>query len=81
MILKWIELLRRNLKTLRKVFITYLICLVVYDILLSRKDAHYLIDKIYAFWSIFGIIGCFLLIKIAKGVAHLFLSKNEDYYG
>jgi hypothetical protein len=81
MILKWIELLRRNLKTLRKVFITYLICLVVYDILLSRKDAHYLIDKIYAYWSIFGIIGCFLLIKIAKGVAHLFLSKNEDYYG
>jgi hypothetical protein len=81
MILKWIELLRRNLKTLRKVFITYLICLVVYDILLSRKDAHYLIDKIYAFWSIFGIIGCFLLIKIAKGIAHLFLSKNEDYYG
>jgi hypothetical protein len=81
MILKWIELLRRNLKTLRKVFITYLICLVVYDILLSRKDAHYLIDKIYAYWSIFGIIGCFLLIKIAKGIAHLFLSKNEDYYG
>jgi len=81
MILKWIELLRRNLKTLRKVFITYLICLVVYDILLSREDAHYLIDKIYAFWSIFGIIGCFLLIKIAKGIGHLFLSKNEDYYG
>jgi hypothetical protein len=26
-------------------------------------------------------VGCFLLIKVAKGIAHIFLSKDVDYYG
>jgi hypothetical protein len=25
-------------------------------------------------------VGCFILIKVGKGIAHLFLSKDEDYY-
>jgi len=75
-----IEALRNNLKTLKIVMIAYLAVLVVFDVLLSREDAHYIIDKIYAYWAIFGTIGCFLLIKFCKGIAHLFLSKNEDFY-
>ena len=83
MILSWIETLRQNTKTLRKVLIVYLVCLVIYDFLLPRDaaHAHYWIDKVYAFWTIFGIVGCFLLIKVAKGIAHLFLAKDEDFYG
>ena len=72
--------LRENLKTLKIVMIVYLTVLVVFDVLLSRDNAHYIIDKIYAYWAIFGTIGCFLLIKFCKGIAHMFLSKNEDYY-
>jgi hypothetical protein len=60
--------------------IVYLAVLVVFDVLLSREHAHYLIDKIYAYWSLFGIVGCFLLIKFSKGLAHLFLAKDEDFY-
>ena len=77
---EWIGTLRENLKILKIVMIIYLTILVVFDVLLSREHAHYLIDKIYAYWSIFGIVGCFLLIKFSKGIAHLFLAKNEDFY-
>jgi uncharacterized membrane protein len=76
----WIGTLRENLRTLKIVMIVYLAVLVVFDVLLSREHAHYLIDKIYAYWAIFGTIGCFLLIKFSKGIAHMFLSKNEDFY-
>jgi uncharacterized membrane protein len=72
--------LRENLKILKIVMIVYLAVLVVFDVFLSREHAHYLIDKIYAYWSLFGIIGCFLLIKFSKGIAHLFLAKDEDFY-
>jgi hypothetical protein len=60
--------------------IVYLAVLVVFDVFLSREHAHYLIDKIYAYWSLFGIVGCFLLIKFSKGIAHLFLAKDEGFY-
>ena len=77
---EWIGTLRENLKILKIVMIVYLAVLVVFDALLSREHAHYLIDKIYAYWALFGAVGCFLLIKLSKGIAHLFLAKDEDYY-
>jgi hypothetical protein len=77
---EWIGTLRENLKILKTVMIVYLAVLVVFDVLLSREHAHYLIDKIYAYWSLFGIVGCFLLIKFSKGIAHLFLAKDEGFY-
>jgi len=81
MILKYIELLRSHMGALKKVLIAYLIALVLFDVFLSRAHAHNLIDKVYAFWTMFGIVGCFVLIKVAKGIAHLFLAKDEDFYG
>ena len=38
-------------------------------------------DKFPLYWTLFAIVGCFLLIKVGKGIAHLFLSKDEDFYG
>ena len=46
-----------------------------------RKEAHYFVDTIWAFWTLFTLVGCFVLIKFSKGIAHMFLSKDEDYYG
>jgi len=81
-VLKCIESLRGNMKTLKKLLIAYLAVLVIFDILIHLGfHGHYFVDNIPAFWTIFGIIGCFLLIKIAKGIAHAFLSKDEDFYG
>jgi len=80
-VLKIIEYLRAKTGPLRIAFFVFLGALVLLDILLPREDAHYVVDKIWAFWTFFALAGCFLLIKICKGIAHLFLSKDEDYYG
>jgi uncharacterized ion transporter superfamily protein YfcC len=81
-VLKYIELLRKNIGTLKKALIVYLVVLVVFDILIHLGvHGHYYVDNIPAFWMIFGIIGCLVLIKVAKGIAHAFLSKDEDFYG
>ena len=81
MILNILEYLRKNAAALKKAFFLLLAALVVFDVLLSRKDAHYFVDTIWAYWTLFTVVGCFVLIKFAKGVAHMFLSKDEDYYG
>ena len=81
MILNIMETLRKNAAALKKAFFILLAALVVFDVLLSRKDAHYFVDAIWAYWTLFTVVGCFVLIKFAKGVAHMFLSKDEDYYG
>jgi len=79
-VLSIIEYLRGKADKLKIVFYVLLGILVVFDCLLSREHAHYIVDKIYAFWTIFSIIGCFLLIKVAKGLAHTILGKDEDFY-
>jgi hypothetical protein len=80
-VLKIIEYLRANAARLKIAFFVLLGALVILDIFVPRENAHYFVDKIYAFWTFFALAGCFLLIKVSKGIAHLFLSKDEDYYG
>jgi hypothetical protein len=81
-LVKYIEYLRKNIKPLRNILIGCLAVIVLCDLALPRNEAHshFFIDKIRAYWAIFGTVGCFLLLKIGKGIAHLFLSKDEDYY-
>ena len=67
--------------TILSVLLVVLGFIVLLDIFIPRVNSHYFVDKIYAFWTFFALVGCFLLIKISKGIAHLFLAKDEDYYG
>ncbi|MDI6726502.1 MAG: hypothetical protein QMD32_06020 [Smithellaceae bacterium] len=80
-IIEYIELIRRSPRAVKKVFMAWIIFILIFDVIQSRAEAHFLIDKIYLFWTIFGVAGCFVLIKVAKGLAHLVLAKDEDYYG
>ncbi len=80
-VLNAIEYLRKKSSLLKNVFFLFLGALVLWDIFLPREDAHYFVDSIYAFWTLFTLAGCFVLIKVSKGIAHMFLSKDEDYYG
>jgi hypothetical protein len=80
-VLNAIEYLRRNSGLLKNAFFLLLGALVLLDVFLPREDAHYFVDSIYAFWTLFTVVGCFVLIKVSKGIAHMFLGKDEDYYG
>jgi hypothetical protein len=68
---------------------------IVFDVIVKVFHAHHAehgehltwAEKIYiwaetipAFWTIFGIIGCFLLIRIMKGLSHKVLMRKEGYY-
>ncbi|RLA85679.1 MAG: hypothetical protein DRG40_04105 [Deltaproteobacteria bacterium] len=77
---RWIQYLRDHLGGLKKVLAGYLVVLLVFDVLLPRHHGHLLTDRLYLFWAAFGMVGCFALIKVSKGFAHLLLSKKEDYY-
>jgi len=46
----------------------------------SEHEAHHFWDKIPFFEGIFGFIGCVVLIIFSKGIGHLFLEREEDYY-
>ena len=84
-LLACIEALRRNMKTLKIILIVYLVVIALYDAMLvlfsHNAHARFWTDKFPIYWTLFAIVGCFLLIKVGKGIAHLFLSKDEDFYG
>jgi len=80
-ILSWIEKMKKMPQVMKRIFYLYLALIVMFDVFIPREHAHYFVDKIYAFWTFFALVGCFLLIKISKGVAHIILAKDEDYYG
>ncbi len=78
---KLIEYLRERLKTVKLICIGVLVVLALVDILLVGKgEAHTPAEHIPAFWSIFGFVGCALLIVLSKWYGHLGIMTREDYY-
>jgi hypothetical protein len=78
---KLIEFLRDRLKAVKLVCIGVLVLLAVADIVfVGSAKAHTAIEHIPAFWSIFGFIGCVLIIVISKWYGHLGIMTREDYY-
>lgn len=43
-------------------------------------EAHYVWERIPAFFAIYGFIGCLLIIYVSKWVGKRFLQRDEDYY-
>ncbi len=76
----------QRFKTVKKIFYVSLVSIILFDIsihlhiLPGHISEHFFGDKIWGFWALFGFIGCILMIKICKGIAHAILMKKEDYY-
>ncbi len=82
-----IQFMRENIKVLKWGLFMFAMALIIFDIILHVDffhlhaiHPHFFGDKIWVFWSIFGLVICFLLVYICKGVGHLWLMKGEDYY-
>ncbi len=76
-----IEFLRNRLKTVVRVCFGALALLILADALLVNKEpAHTGIEHLPGFWSIFGFIGCVLIIILSKGYGHAGIMTREDYY-
>jgi hypothetical protein len=41
---------------------------------------YHLAETVPVFWTVFGFLGCVLLVVVSKGFGHLGVSEREDYY-
>ena len=67
-------------RTLRNLMFASLGLLVVLNLFITPHDPHFGLDKFPGFWALFGLLGAVILAKGAKGAAHTFLGKDEDFY-
>ncbi len=54
--------------------------LAVLNLWIRPEHPHFGLDRIPGFWAVFGTAGAILLGRGAKGLAHTFLARKEDYY-
>ncbi|MCD5406744.1 MAG: hypothetical protein LRZ99_03515 [Desulfotomaculum sp.] len=66
-------------KALSGIFVGAFLGLLVLNFFFPKK-AYFVWDAWPAFYALFGIIGCVLLVIIAKGIRYI-VKKKEDYYG
>jgi len=65
-------------RTLRNLMFASLGLLVALNLFITPHDPHFGLDQFPGFWALFGLLGAVIL---AKGAAHTFLGKDEDFYG
>lgn len=81
LVLRLIQALRRHMKGLLTLCYIVLAILVAYDALfVDKSHAHTSVEKIVAFWALFGFGGCAALVYFAKYIGHLGIMTDEDYY-
>jgi len=80
-LVKLIEYLRTRLKTVVRICFAVLAVLILADALLVNKEhAHTSVERLPAFWSVFGFVGCVLIIVLSKWYGHAGIMTREDYY-
>ena len=82
-IVKFIEFLRQRLKTVVRVSLAALLLLILVDALpfmVDKHHAHTAVEKLPGFWSVFGLVGCVIIILVSKWFGHLGIMTREDYY-
>ncbi len=78
---KLIEYLRNRLKLVIRICFGVLGLLILVDALLVNKEhAHTGMEHLPGFWSVFGFVGCVLIIILSKWYGHAGIMNREDYY-
>ncbi len=71
---------KSDVKKVSKGFlIALLIGLVIIDFFI-KKQPLFAIERIPAFYALYGFLGCALIVAISKIAGKVFLQKREDYY-
>jgi len=75
-----LKYLNERSHVLKWLFFAFLTLTVVLDFYAARHESHFFGDAIIGFWSLFGVLGCLGMIVVCKGLSHVWLMKEEDYY-
>lgn len=76
-----IEFLRNRLKKVIWVCCGVLGLLVLVDaFLINKEHAHTWAEHFPAFWSVFGFLGCVIIVLFSKWFGHRGIMTREDYY-
>ena len=78
-----IELVRSPRRTTIGRFLVALLVLGVLDaipLVVDKEPAHTWVERVPGFWTVFGLLGCLLLILLSKRLGHLGVMTREDYY-
>ena len=78
-----IDFLRDRLRTVVRAGLAVLVVLVVLDAIpavVDKEHAHTAMEHVPGFWTVFGLLGCLLLVVFAKILGRLGISTREDYY-
>jgi len=80
-LVRLIEFLRNHLKAVVFLCCAVLASSVFFDLaLVDKEHAHTLIEHLPGFWSLFGFLGCVIIILASKWFGHAGIMKREDYY-
>ena len=82
-LLRFIEFLRRHLKTVIRLCLLVLVLLVLADAipaLVDKHHAHTKAEHLPGFWSAFGFVACVLIVIASKAFGHAGIMTREDYY-
>ena len=44
-------------------------------------STYHIAENVPGFWTLFGFLGCVVLVVVSKSYGHFWVSKREDYYG
>jgi hypothetical protein len=72
--------LSASARRLRNLLFAALGLLVLLNLFIHPHEPHFGIDGLPGFWSLFGLAGAVFLGRAAKGLAHTFLGRDEDFY-
>jgi len=80
-LVKLIEFLRNRLKTVVWACLLVLGLLVLVDgLFVSKEHVHTAAEQLPGFWSLFGFVGCALIVILSKWYGHSGIMTREDYY-
>lgn len=76
-----IEFLRNRLRLVIRICFGLLALLILLDAgLVNKEHAHTTIEHLPAFWSVFGFLGCVVVVIASKWFGHAGIMTREDYY-
>ncbi|NNK94578.1 MAG: hypothetical protein HKP41_09535 [Desulfobacterales bacterium] len=79
--IQFIDYLKEKQQGISYFFYFVIFAVIIGSFMVDTSHAHTWAEKnIPGFWSIFGVVSCFILIFFARWLAKAGITKEENYY-